>query len=147
MSNQKKNDTKFEAPLENDRWVFEDTFYKKQNPEKEHRKQLENYEISIGRNHFMKKKSFLTSRFGEIAFFTKLENENSLKTHCLNSCLNMNLNGPKNTTQVEKLCLANCAKESFAMYNGFKLFYDRKINAIINDENFTIDSTLNIKQI
>lgn len=142
-----KNTTKFAPPEEGEYWVSTSPIVKKINPKEEIESKKLALKLYLEKNHFTKTYSFINSIAGQLHFFSKLEVENEMKDHCLNTCFTEDSHLTKNLTQFEKNCLTNCAIETnvllegFRMYNHFKLLRGQKY------QDYEVDKSISINRI
>lgn len=91
--------------------------------------------------------SFWMSKFGQMQFYNKLQLDNSLKEHCLYSCLNDIKNATSNVKETEKLCLTNCANEAEALLDGYKKYYHEKIQSAFNYRDYNVKNSVQVNLI
>lgn len=139
--------TKLSAPREDEPWMLVNGVIMKDDSKRKADEELLKYKSQLEQNTFFKSLTFINSKIGEMWFFNKLQQENALKTHCLNSCFNVDSRGTNNVTQIEKNCLTNCAIDTANMYEGFKKFHHHKLLNGSNDFDFKLSNSITVEKI
>ena len=135
--------TKPKAPQENAKLVIKDSVYVRDPEEIKQEKKHKSLNILYNRFSIFKNYNFIKSQQGEIRYLTKLGLNNSIKSHCLESCvLEQDVNG---VMQSEKLCMLNCLSEGEDMYKGFVTFKHMQYTNF--NDSFDISKTVPIKRL
>ena len=141
------NTTKFAPPEEGDVWVKARPIPKMINAKNQNENRILALKLFFDRNHFTKTTSFINSLEGQMQFFSKLEVENEMKSHCIDSCFTENSHLTKNLTQTEKNCLTNCAVDSNVLLEGFRMYNHYRLARGANYEDYQLEKSIPINKI
>lgn len=139
--------TKFSAPREDEPWILVNGVVMKDDSKRKANEELLKYKGQLEQSNFFKSLTFINSKIGEMWFFNKLQQENALKTHCLNSCFTSDSHGTNNITQLEKNCLTNCSIDTANMYEGYKKFHHYKLLNGSNDFDYKLSNSITVEKI
>lgn len=135
--------TKPKAPQENAKLVIQDSVYIRDPEEVKQEKKDKSLNILYNRFSIFRNYNFIKSQQGEIRYLTKLGLNNSIKSHCLESCI---LEGDvKGIMQSEKLCMLNCLTEAEDMYKGFVTFKHMQYTNL--NESYDMNKSVPIKRL
>ncbi len=135
--------TKPRAPLENAKVVIKDSVYVRDPEDIKQEQKQKSLNILYDRFSIFRNYNFIKSKQGEIRYFTKLGLNNSIKSHCLESCfIEKDVGG---IMQSEKLCMLNCLTEGEDMYKGFVNFKSMQYSNY--NDSFDLSKTVPIKRL